>query len=79
MGHTVSIVEAGADLASLVDRAVAGEEVVIAREGQPLVRLVPVEALQPRKLGQFEHLGIELPPDSSFFDPLPEDELASGE
>ena len=73
MGAVVNIHEAKTNRSSLVDRAVAGEKVVIARAGKPLVRLVPVEALQPRELGQLRH--IPLPPDSFYFDPLPGDEL----
>jgi antitoxin (DNA-binding transcriptional repressor) of toxin-antitoxin stability system len=35
-----------------VDRALAGEEVVIARAGKPLVRLMPVsDERPPRRLG----------------------------
>jgi prevent-host-death family protein len=35
-------------LSRYVDQAVAGEEVVIARAGKPLVRLVPVEPQRPQ-------------------------------
>lgn len=52
---TVNIHEAKTHLSRLVDAAVRGEEVVIARSNRPLVRLVPVEeALQPRRLGTAE-------------------------
>jgi prevent-host-death family protein len=34
--------EAKTNLSKLVERAEAGEEIVIARNGQPVVRLVPV-------------------------------------
>jgi prevent-host-death family protein len=34
--------EAASRLSELIDRALAGEDVVIVREGEPLVRLVPV-------------------------------------
>jgi prevent-host-death family protein len=37
----VNLHEAKTNLSRLVDRAVAGEEIVIARAGHPLVRLVP--------------------------------------
>lgn len=60
----VNIYEAKTTLSSLVDRAARGEEVVIARAGKPMVRLVPVEApaaLPPRILGQLEHLGLHMP------------------
>lgn len=49
---TVNIHEAKTHLSRLVDEAVAGGEVVIARANRPLVRLVPVaEARRPRRLG----------------------------
>lgn len=74
MSDIVNIYDAKTNLSNLVERAVAGEDIVIARAGKPMVRLVPVEELRPRELGQLRH--IPLPPDSFFFDPLPEDELA---
>lgn len=39
--------EAKTQLSRLIEQAVAGEEVVIARNGKPAVRLVPVEAAHP--------------------------------
>lgn len=39
----VNILEAKNKLSQLVKRAQAGEEVVIANRGEPVVRLVPVE------------------------------------
>lgn len=41
--------EAKTRLSQLVERAEAGEEIVIARNGKPAVRLVPVEE-EPRSL-----------------------------
>ena len=50
----VNLHDAKTHLSRYVDQAVAGEEVVIARAGKPLVRLVPVEPQQPpRRLGGF--------------------------
>lgn len=44
--------EAKTHLSRLVEEAVRGEDVVIAKAGKPLVRLVPVRALEgPRPLG----------------------------
>ncbi|WP_426309982.1 type II toxin-antitoxin system Phd/YefM family antitoxin [Cellulosimicrobium sp. E-16] len=40
----VNVLEAKNNLSQLVNRAAAGEDVVIARRGVPLVRLVPVRA-----------------------------------
>lgn len=46
--------EAKSQLSRLVERAHAGEEVVIARNGKPVAKLVPiVEQPAKRKLGQF--------------------------
>lgn len=48
----VNLHDAKTHLSRYVDQALDGEEVVIARAGGPLVRLVPVEQeLQPRRLG----------------------------
>ena len=48
-----NIYEAKAQLSKLVERALAGEEVVIARAGKPTVRLVPVrDSDAPRTGGQ---------------------------
>jgi prevent-host-death family protein len=41
---TVNVHAAKTHLSRLVDRAVAGEEVIIAKAGRPVVRLVPVAA-----------------------------------
>ncbi|MCP4656597.1 MAG: type II toxin-antitoxin system Phd/YefM family antitoxin [bacterium] len=49
---TASLHQAKSQLSRLVDAALTGEEVVIARSGTPLVRLVPVQApKQRRQLG----------------------------
>ena len=49
----INIAEAKSRLSSLVERALAGEEVVVARANRPLVRLVPVQgaATAPRRPG----------------------------
>ncbi len=50
----VNIQAAKTHLSRLVDEAVDGEEVVLAKAGKPLVRLVPfVEAQAPRETGLF--------------------------
>jgi prevent-host-death family protein len=49
---TVNMHEAKTHLSRLVEEAAAGEEIVIARGGKPLVRLVAVAASKgPRQLG----------------------------
>jgi prevent-host-death family protein len=49
----VNIAEAKAQLSDLVNRALAGEEVIIARDSKPLVKLVALagDATAPRKPG----------------------------
>ena len=44
MEKRVNIHDAKSNLSRLVEQAVAGEEIVIARAGKPLVRLVPWQA-----------------------------------
>jgi prevent-host-death family protein len=71
----VNIAEAKAKLSELVARAEAGEEVVIARHGKPVVTLT-AKAAQPetkkrRTLGVWAHLDLQ-PADATFFEPDPE-------
>lgn len=50
--QTVNIHEAKTHLSRFVDQAAAGEEIVIARAGKPVARLVSLAvAAVPRKLG----------------------------
>jgi prevent-host-death family protein len=49
MAVQINIAEAKAKLSSLLARALAGEEIVIARAGKPLVRLMPIEKRTRRK------------------------------
>lgn len=39
---TINMHEAKTQLSSLVEKALAGEEVIIAKAGKPLVKLVPI-------------------------------------
>ena len=56
----VDIHVAKTDLSDLIVRAEAGEEVIIARRGKPVVKLVPVKQKQQRRreFGRFAHLNI---------------------
>ena len=72
MTEVVNLYDAKAQLSRLIDRATSGEDVVIARSGKPLVRLVPVEAMHPRTPGLLKGLIV---PDA-VFDPLSKDEQA---
>lgn len=47
---TVNMHEAKTHLSRLIDRAAAGEEIVIARAGKPVARLVPYAEPQPDRV-----------------------------
>ncbi len=74
MTQTVNMHQAKTSLSRLVERALAGEEVVIARNGEPLVRLVPIPkpAREPRVPGRGKG-DIWIAPDC--FEPMSEEEL----
>ncbi len=71
----VNLYEAKTQLSSLVERAAKGEEIIIAKAGKPMVKLVPLapESKPLRKFGQ-NLLGITYIADD-FDAPLPEDVL----
>ena len=51
--ETVSLYDAKTHLSSLVERAAAGEEIVISKSGKPKAVLVPVRDVRPlRRPGQ---------------------------
>ena len=52
MAKPVNIADAKARLPELVERAARGEEVVIARNGEPRARLVPLRARVRRVAGR---------------------------
>lgn len=48
----VNMHEAKTNLSMLVERALRGEDIILAKNGEALVRLVPVDqALEPRPVG----------------------------
>jgi prevent-host-death family protein len=49
MAETVNIYDAKTRLSQLVERASGGEEIIIAKAGKPLVKLVPVRAPKKRR------------------------------
>lgn len=66
---TVNTYEAKTHLSSLLDRAAAGEEIVIAKAGKPVARLVAYTQTQkPREGGQWKG---RLKISDNFDDPLP--------
>ncbi len=73
---TVNVHEAKTNLSRLLARIEAGEEVVIARNGHPVARLVKYQRKAQRQFGAWAG---RITVDDSFFDPLPEEELATWE
>ncbi len=65
----VNIHKAKSDLSRLIQRSLDGEEVIIARNNQPVVRLQAIERpVGKRKLGSLQGLIKTISPD--FDDPL---------
>ena len=74
---TVNVHQAKTHFSKLLDRAHAGEEIVLSKAGKPYAKLVPYDPPAKRtspRFGQFKDV-IPSIPDSVWFDPLPEDEL----
>lgn len=70
----VNIHEAKAQLSELIERAAAGDAIVICKRNRPVAELRPVSAkrTEPRPIGLAKDL-VEIP--DSFFEPLPPDDL----
>jgi prevent-host-death family protein len=74
---TVNIHEAKTHLSRLIAEVEAGEDVVLARGGKPVARLVPVaEGAPARRFGAMRGRAAV---GAAFFEPLPESELAAWE
>ena len=72
----MNVHEAKTHLSRLLDRVAAGEEVVIAKAGKPVARLIPVNAPAQRRLGL--DAGRVIVADD-FDAPLPDDVLSDFE
>lgn len=68
---TVNVDEAKTGLSRLLKRVAEGEEVVIARAGKPIARLVNIEAPRPASRLGLDQSDWQVPDD--FNDPLPEE------
>ena len=71
---TVNIHQAKTQLSKLVSEVEAGEEVVLARAGQPVARIVPLAGPSPER--RFGAMKVRAATTEAFFEPLP-DELAA--
>ena len=72
----VNVHQAKTQLSRLLAQVEAGEEVVIARNGTPVARLVSCKRRGKRQFGALKG---RLSVNDSFFDPLPETELSAWE
>ncbi len=75
VGKLINLYEAKTHLSALVDRAAEGEEIIIAKAGRPMARLVPLaQRAMPREPGGWEGQ-VRLSED--FDAPLPEEIAAA--
>ena len=74
--YVVNVHRAKTELSRLLARVEAGEDVVIARRGEPVARLVACKIWSKRQPDVLK--GKIVVPDT-FFDPLPEEELRAWE
>jgi len=75
--NKVNIHEAKTHLSRLVDRAAGGEEIIIAKSGKPVARLVAYTSRkEPRRPG---YLRVKIRVKRNFDQPLPKEILASFE
>ena len=72
--RSVNLHEAKTHLSELVGAASAGEEIIIAKAGKPLARLMPLENPEPRRPGLAKGRITD-----AFFEPLPDKDLDSWE
>lgn len=72
----VSVKAAETNLSELIDAALAGEEVVIDKDNQTSVKIVPVQKAVQFKLGLLEGKLGDVP---DFLEPMSEEDLAAWE
>lgn len=72
MARTLNLAEARAVLSRLVEEVASGEEVIIAKAGRPLARLVPLRPRPERVMGVWKGRGWMA---EDFDAPLPDDVL----
>jgi prevent-host-death family protein len=75
--RTVSVHAAKTQLSRLVDDAAKGEEIIIAKAGKPVARLMPLVAQRPKR--RPGALAGKLHVSDDFDDPLPDEILAEFE
>jgi prevent-host-death family protein len=74
----VNIYQAKSQLSALLEKAQAGEEIVIARAGKPIARLIPIKTAESRsgvRYGGIKYKTLKL--SANFYTPLTDDDLLS--
>lgn len=74
---TVNVHEAKTQFSKLVEQASQGQEVVIAKAGKPVAKLVPLADPPPpsiRRIGFLRGLGVVIP-DAETFNAMAQDEI----
>ena len=71
----VNVHEAKTHLSKLLERAHAGEEIILAKAGKPYARLMPLAPEGGRRGGQVPDLRVG----TEFFEPLPREDLEAWE
>lgn len=74
---TVNMHEAKTHFSKLIESVINGEEVIIAKSGKPVARLVPMEP--PKTQRRFGVLKNKIKISKNFDDPLPDDVLSGFE
>ena len=72
--ETINVHEAKTHFSRQLNKAHAGEEIIISKAGKPFARLVPLKDPENRQRGRYP---AKIP--ESFFEDLPETELAAWE
>ncbi|MES2142073.1 MAG: type II toxin-antitoxin system Phd/YefM family antitoxin [Pseudomonadota bacterium] len=74
--QTINIHEAKTHFSKLVDAAISGEEIIIAKAGKPVVKLTPISKNKVRRFGVLKG---KIKIANDFDAPLPDDILSSFE
>jgi antitoxin (DNA-binding transcriptional repressor) of toxin-antitoxin stability system len=77
MDRIVTIHVAMTTLSQLIAPVEAGEEIIIARDKQPVAKLAPIQRAEPKR--RFGVMRGKARVDAAFFEPLPEDESKAWE
>ena len=71
----VNMHDAKTTLSQLVERALQGEEIIIARDGEPAVQLTPLQRKPLRPIGLRQNLGLSPESIQASLAPLEADDL----